>query len=185
MSIDNILDQVQIVYSKRRSIVLQVKNGVVFLKAPLRTPTKFLQDLVLKKQNWIRDKIEISKQIHESKATKKSLSGETLEFYKKEFGAYLDEKVQLYANQIGVTFAKISVRKTVSRWGSCTTGGNLSFSIFLWDTPNHVIDYVIVHELCHRRYMNHSKDFWNLVSTHYPEYKLAEKWLKVNGNRIG
>jgi predicted metal-dependent hydrolase len=185
MSENILFNQVQIVYSKRRSVVLQVKNGQVFLKAPLRTPTKFLEGLVAKKQNWIRDKIEVSKQIARSRETKKSLSQETIEFYKKEFGAYLDEKVSLYAEQIGVTFKKISIRKTVSRWGSCTTSGNLSFSIFLWDTPNHVIDYVIVHELCHRRYMNHSKDFWNLVLMHCPEYKLAEKWLKINGNKIG
>jgi predicted metal-dependent hydrolase len=181
---DILFNQVQIIYSKRRSIVLQVKNGQVFLKAPLRTPTKFLEGLVAKKQKWIQDKIEVSKKVYENKEDKKSISLETVRFYKKEFGAYLDEKVTLYAEQIGVTFNKISIRKTVSRWGSCTTSGNLSFSIFLWDTPNHVIDYVIVHELCHRRYMNHSKDFWNLVLQHYPEYKLAEKWLKINGNKI-
>jgi predicted metal-dependent hydrolase len=184
MSVDNILDQVNIVFSKRRSIVLQVKNGVVFLKAPLRTPAKFLQDLVIKKQQWIKDKIALSQKIHQAKQSKKSLSQETAELYKKEFGLYLTEKVTTYAEQIGVSFNKITIRKTVSRWGSCSSKGNLSFSIFLWDTPNHVIDYVIVHELCHRRHMNHSKDFWSLVSQHFPEYKLSEKWLKLNGNKI-
>jgi predicted metal-dependent hydrolase len=184
MSIDFLLNQVQILYSKRRSIVLQVKNGQVFLKAPLLTPIKFLEGLVTKKQHWINEKIEVSKKVQEYKESKKSISQETAALYKKEFGAYLEEKVNFYAQQIGVTFNKISIRKTVSRWGSCTSKGNLSFSIFLWDTPNHVIDYVIVHELCHRKHMNHSKDFWNLVGANYPEYKLAEKWLKINGSRI-
>lgn len=178
------LNQVQISYSKRRTIVLQVKNGLVFLKAPLRTPTKYLQELITKKQNWIEAKIEISKQIQQNKECKKSLPKETIELYKKEFGAYLQQKVAFYAMQIGVGFNKISIRKTLSRWGSCTSKGNLSFSIFLWDMPKHVIDYVIVHELCHRKHMNHSQDFWDLVSVNYPDYKVAEKWLKVNGNKV-
>jgi predicted metal-dependent hydrolase len=181
---DNILDQVQIVYSKRRSIVLQVKNGQVFLKAPLRTPLKFLEGLVIKKQKWIEIKIKTSIQAFESKQSKKAISKEEHEFYKKELGLYLEEKVQYFAGQIGVTFGKINIRKTISRWGSCTTSGNLSFSIFLWNTPNYVIDYVIVHELCHRKFMNHSRQFWDLVSANYPEYKLAEKWLKINGNKV-
>jgi predicted metal-dependent hydrolase len=184
MSTDFSLNQVQVMYSKRRSIVLQVKNGQIFLKAPLRTPIKFLEDLVAKKQHWIKDKIELSIKVLEYRENKKSISQETAAIYKKEFGAYLEEKVNFYAEQIGVTFNKISIRKTVSRWGSCTSKGNLSFSIFLWNKPNHVIDYVIVHELCHRKYMNHSKAFWNLVEVSYPEYQLAEKWLKINGNKV-
>jgi predicted metal-dependent hydrolase len=184
MSVDYVFEGVQILFSKRRSVVLQVKNGQVFLKAPLRTPAKFLQELITKKTSWIKDKIELSQQIYAAKQSKKSISAETLELYKKEFGSYLSEKVYQYANQIGVDFKKISIRKTVSRWGSCTRSGNLSFSIFLWDTPNHVIDYVIIHELCHRRHMNHSKEFWNLVAKHCSEYKLAEKWLKLNGNKV-
>jgi predicted metal-dependent hydrolase len=184
MNTEFISKNVNIVYSKRRSIVLQVKNGEVFLKAPLRTPIKFLNDLITKKTQWIKEKIELSQKIYANKEIKKSISKETSELYKKEFGSYLIEKVNHYANQIGVTFNKITIRKTVSRWGSCSSSGNLSFSIFLWDTPNHVIDYVIIHELCHRRYMNHSEDFWQLVSRNCPEYKLAEKWLKLNGNKV-
>lgn len=180
----SILDKIQISYSIRKSIVLQVKNEQVFLKVPFGTSIKFLEDLVVKKQSWIKQKTELSKKVQEYRQNKKSLSEQTMTLYKKEFGEYLEEKVALYSKQIGVTFNNISIRRTLSRWGSCSSKGNLSFSIFLWGKPNVVIDYVIIHELCHRRYMNHSKDFWNLVITYCPEYKIAETWLKVNGNKI-
>jgi predicted metal-dependent hydrolase len=182
MTSDFSFSQVQIVYSKRRTIVLQVKAGHVFLKAPVRTPTKYLEDLISKKQHWIMAKLELSQKTTQTK--QKNLDPIVVSQYKAELIEYLNFKLSIFATQIGVTFNKFTVKKIHSRWGSCSVRGNLNFSLYLWNTPSFVIDYVIVHELCHLKHMNHSKAFWDLVGANYPQYQLAQSWLKTNGKSV-
>ena len=79
---------------------------------------------------------------------------------------------------------KISVRKQKTRRGSCSRDGNLSFNCLLMMTPPEVLDYVVVHELCHRMEMNHSQKFWTHVERVLPDYKKSRRWLKENGNRL-
>ena len=178
------LEQAKIQFSKRRSIVIQIKNGEVFVKAPNRTSHKYLQELVSKKQNWIIKKLEQSKVRLEEKQFTKIQDPALLTLYKTELSKYLEYKLPELALQIGVNYHRVTIKKMSSRWGSCSSKGNLNFSLFLWNTPMYVIDYVIIHELCHRRFMNHSKSFWSLVEQHCPEYKLAHKWLKTSGKRV-
>lgn len=177
-------DQVQIAYSKRKSIVLQVKNGQVFLKAPVRTSLRYLQELFIKKQNWISKKLELNIQNTQTKKENVALDLQTLQLYKTKLTKYLDFKLSIFATRLAVTYTKFAVKKITSRWGSCSSRGNLNFSLYLWNTPSFVIDYVIIHELCHRRHMNHSKAFWNLVKLHCPDCELAKEWLKTNGKSV-
>ena len=72
----------------------------------------------------------------------------------------------------------------MSRWGSCSTKGNLNFNCLLMLTPDYVIDYIVVHELCHLREMNHSEKFWAEVEKIMPDYQRAELWLKQNGGNL-
>lgn len=88
------------------------------------------------------------------------------------------------AKKIGVSYNRISLRDTITRWGSCSTTGNLSFSWRLALAPKFVLHYVIVHELCHLVEMNHSVRFWNLVKLHFPEFNQAKSWLKINGKKL-
>ena len=71
-----------------------------------------------------------------------------------------------------------------SRWGSCSAEGNLSFNVLLMLTPEEVRDYLVIHELCHRKHMNHSKSYWNEVAKYCPQYKTVRKWLKDHASPI-
>ena len=93
----------------------------------------------------------------------------------------LPERVARYAPRVGVNCGHITIRSQRTRWGSCTGKGNLNFNCLLMLTPPEVRDYVVIHELCHRRQMNHSKAFWELVEAACPDYKVCRKWLKQNG----
>ena len=85
---------------------------------------------------------------------------------------------------MGVTYGRITIRNQVSRWGSCSSVGNLNFNCLLMLAPPEVRDYVVVHELCHRKEMNHSPAFWAEVEKMIPDYKAHKKWLKDNGTAL-
>lgn len=85
------------------------------------------------------------------------------------------------SRNIGTRYKRISIKDTRSRWGSCTHLGELSFSWRLVLAPEHVLKYVVVHEIAHLKHMNHSPEFWELVVTLMPEYAASMRWLKRNG----
>ena len=86
-----------------------------------------------------------------------------------------------YASAIGRDISRITLRDTRSRWGSCTSEGNLMFSWRLVMAPRAVQDYVAAHEVCHLVEMNHSAAYWRLVESIYPDYQNQRNWLKING----
>ena len=94
------------------------------------------------------------------------------------------ERVRYYAPIIGVTHGQIAIRTQHTRWGSCSSKGNLNFNCLLALVPPEVLDYVIVHELCHRKELNHSERFWKEVERILPDYKARKKWLKDNGGAL-
>lgn len=96
----------------------------------------------------------------------------------------LPSRVMDLASQHKFSVRKISVRNQKSRWGSCSTGGNLSLNWRLVQTPLFVRDYIILHELAHRRVMNHSPRFWREVERICPAYATAEKWLRQNSSLL-
>lgn len=91
---------------------------------------------------------------------------------------------RINAKSLGVSFSRITVRDTTTRWGSCSRSGNLSFSWRLVMAPRMVLEYVVVHELAHLREMNHSKRFWNIVASIFPGYQHARNWLKTHGGDL-
>ena len=93
-------------------------------------------------------------------------------------------RVNYYHRITGGNYTSITVRDQRSRWGSCSSRGTLSFNYRLIFAPPAVLDYVVVHELCHLTHMNHSKDFWNMVSSVMPEYKEYRKWLRDHGHEL-
>ena len=92
--------------------------------------------------------------------------------------------VKKYADLMGVTYNRITIRHQKTRWGSCTKTGNLSFNCLIMKMPETVRDYVIVHELAHRKELNHSTKFWTIVAEYCPWYKDAKQWLKENGQSL-
>lgn len=93
-------------------------------------------------------------------------------------------KVEYYSTLTKLTPTSIKIRQYHARWGSCNNRGELSFNYLLMMLPIHVIDYVIVHELCHLHYLNHSKYFWQLVGKYFPNYIEAKKWIKAHQSAL-
>jgi predicted metal-dependent hydrolase len=105
-------------------------------------------------------------------------------WYKKQARRVLTERVEFFAQQYGFKVKKIRISSARTRWGSCSAKGTLSFTWRLVMAPLDVIDYVVVHELCHLKVLNHSKAFWTQVEALVPDYKRYRNWLKKNGNSL-
>lgn len=96
----------------------------------------------------------------------------------------LPKLVARYAKEMGVSYEKVFVKAQKTRWGSCSSKGNINLNCLLINVPPYVRKYVIVHELAHRKEMNHSERFWRVVAEAIPEYQKAVKWLKTNGDSV-
>lgn len=105
-------------------------------------------------------------------------------WYKKHFSEIVNERIKEYSSLIRVIPCKIVIKDQKTRWGSCSSKGNINLNWRLVLAPVSIIDYVIVHELCHMKVMNHSKDFWKQVELIMPDYIERRKWLKENGHRL-
>lgn len=91
------------------------------------------------------------------------------------------ERLEYFNVQVREPFHQVRIKEQKSRWGSCSSKRNLNFNWRLIKAPDSVLDYVVVHELCHLKEMNHSKRFWSHVKAVMPEYETSRKWLKLNG----
>ncbi len=97
---------------------------------------------------------------------------------------YFAERCRYFLQFTGGSYSRITIRDQKTRWGSCSSTGTLSFNYRLMFAPPRVLDYVVVHELCHLTHMNHSREFWNLVASVMPEYKTYRNWLKEHGREL-
>ena len=172
----------EIIRSKRKTFSLEVKrDGRVVARVPLRASKADVRAFIDKNENWVK------KQLKKIEDTQKEgilvLSDNEISYLMEEAKKSIPDKVAFYAEKIGVTYSWITIRHQKTRWGSCSAKGNLNFNCLLMLTPPQVVDSVIVHELCHRKHMNHSKKFYDEVLKAYPEYYTWDKWLKENGRR--
>lgn len=183
-----------VVRSKRRSYGIVVdEDGEVTVRIPLRGSMTVARKLVAEKQDWILGKIRLQKQRRqmrkaqeaerESKYTPQQREG-LEKRYRQAAKEYIPKRVEYYAGQLGVSYGRIRIAEQKTRWGSCSGKGTLSFNWKLMLAPPKVLDYVVVHELCHLKEMNHSPRFWKLVEEIMPDYKEYRKWLKENGNTL-
>ncbi len=168
--------------SRRRSIAVSVlPDNRVLVKAPYGTPERMVQEFLITKKSWITNQIEKQTREVQKAESLGLLSNDEIKQIKKQARIILPERVKYWAEKIGVTYGRISIRLQSSRWGSCAQNGNLNFNCLLVIMPSEILDSVVVHELCHRKYMNHSKDFYAEIDRVFPEYKRCNKWLKENG----
>lgn len=95
-----------------------------------------------------------------------------------------EDRTKYYAEKLKVSYNRITVKEQKTRWGSCSSKGNLNFNWRVIMAPIEIVDYLVVHELCHLIHMNHSKDFWALVESILSDYEKRQLWLKENGNKL-
>ena len=170
----------EIIRSKRKTYGINIApGGKVTIRIPLRGSEKFAISLAESKKNWIASCVLKLENIPWQPSEKRLEA-----IYRKAAREYFPKRVSHYAHILGVTYGKISIRDQKTRWGSCSSEGNLSFNWRLILAPPNVLDYVVVHELCHRKEMNHSHEFWALVESIMPNYKEYRKWLRINGKNL-
>jgi len=106
------------------------------------------------------------------------------QWYREQAALILAERVRYFAVKHQLTYRKIRIGSARTRWGSCNSHNDLTFSWRLILTPSDVVDYVVVHELAHTLVHNHSARFWKQVERILPEYRIHRKWLRLNGLKM-
>ncbi len=181
------MSEIKIIRSNRKTLAIEItKEAEVLVRAPYHLSTVEIQKFIVEKQDWILKHVrKRMDELQEKENTPAiTLSPADVQKLAKEACSYIPERVRYFAPLIGVTYGRITIRNQKTRWGSCSSKGNLNFNCLLMLTPKEVIDYVVVHELCHRLEMNHSPKFWAEVEKILPDYKLHRKWLKDNGGKL-
>lgn len=180
----------QVVYSsRRRSLGLEIKtDGRVIVRAPEGISEEALMEFVRNRQEWILEKwfcLE-TKRRNLARAFPHDYEGhpELEELYRRKARTRIEQRTAYFAAEMGVTYGRISIRSAKTRWGSCSSEGNLNFHWKLVLMPPKVLDYVVVHELAHRKEMNHSRKFWAEVKNVLPDYEERRTWLKEVGGYV-
>ena len=171
-----------VIRSRRKTLSMQVKgDGQVEIRAPLRTSDAEIRRFLETHRRWLEKHLQKAQALQQAKAgVRKLTAAETAEL-KKKAKRILPERVAYWAPLIGVRPGRIAVRCQKTRWGSCSTKGNLNFNCLLMLAPEGVIDYIVVHELCHLKHMNHSKRFYAEIEKVLPDYRQHQQGLKDNG----
>lgn len=180
--------EIQVIRSSRKSIAIEIKPDFqIVVRAPRPMTNREIRRFVAEKEDWIEKHLELMRIQAEEKEKQpkvQKMTREEIRLLAKEAFKVIPERVSYYAPLVGVTYGRITIRNQKTRWGSCSSKGNLNFNCLLMKAPPEVMDYVIVHELCHRKEMNHSKSFWNEVERVLPDYKKSRQWLKENGGAM-
>ncbi|SDC20453.1 hypothetical protein SAMN05660835_00445 [Desulfurella multipotens] len=213
--------QIQIVYSKRKTISLIISNdGNLQIRAPFGTKRSTIDNIVQDKKCWIERKISEIKQIalpakktynngenfyylgkiYELKIVKADKNSVSLldgilllsikkqsnprlvliNWYKTQALSFIKTRLNYYSNLLNCTFKSITITSAKKRLGSCDFNGNLRFSFYNILLDQAYIDYVVIHELCHLFYLNHSKNFWQKVESILPDFKQKRLWIRKN-----
>ncbi len=172
----------EIIYSKRKTISIEITPaGKVLVRSPKRVSEKEITSFLEAKEDWILKHLHRVQKEQEKQAAVEPLSEEEIKALKESAKYYFPQKVEEYALQMGVTYGKITIRFQHSLWGSCSSKGNLNFNCLLMRLSPEIRDYVIVHELSHRKHMDHSNAFWKTVESVFPDYKERRHILKTDG----
>lgn len=174
--------QFQLVRSSRKTLGIQVLSPEkVLLRAPRNMPTAEIRRLVNENRPWIEKHLRMAEDREQKAAAVPPLTQVEMEALARRALKELPPRIGMWAGKIGVSYGRVTIRNQRTRWGSCSAKGNLNFNCLLMLCPEEVIDYVIVHELCHRMEMNHSPRFWAEVEKVLPAWREQRRWLKENG----
>ena len=163
--------------SGRKTLSVEIKCGEIIVRAPLFAKDAEIEAFLMRHKRWIENQKAKQKELENTAPLTKS----DIEALADKALRVIPARVKYYAEKTGVKYGKITIRNQRTKWGSCSAKGNLNFNCLLMLAPPEVTDAIVVHELCHIKHMNHSKEFYGEVLKVFPEYRAAEKWLKENG----
>lgn len=170
--------QYRTVRSRRRTVTLRLlQDGSLQVRCPLQMTDRQVHAFVDSKRNWIEKQLAAT-----SPAT--PLSQAELKVLTEQAWSAIGQRVAYFAEMMNLSYGRITIRHQKTRWGSCSGKGNLNFNCLLMLTPPEVMDYVVVHELCHLKQMNHSQRFWAEVARILPDYQQSRNWLRQKGRAL-
>lgn len=170
-----------VIRSNRKTLGLQIKDGKLIVRAPRTAKQVEIDAIIDQHRSWIEKHLHKAEQYRQAAEALAPLTMEEIRTLADQALTRIPERVRHFAPLIGVTYGRITIRNQRTKWGSCSAQGNLNFNCLLMLTPPEVLDSVVVHELCHRKEMNHSDRFYAEVLRVFPDYKKWDKWLKENG----
>ena len=179
LHIDNF--PLKIIHSARKTIAIEIKPDAILVRVPNGTSQREIDSVLQEKRSWIEKHLA---KIQGHNAVLARVTPFTMEEIRRLADwalTVIPERVRFYAPIVDVTYGRITIRNQRSRWGSCSSKGNLNFNCLLMLFPEEVRDYVVVHELCHRKHMNRSAEFYKEIERVLPEYRKSQKWLKEYG----
>ncbi|MBV1758803.1 MAG: M48 family metallopeptidase [Dethiosulfatibacter sp.] len=200
-------------YGKQKKIIFQIDSvGIVTVKAPNGTKIEDLEKAIRLKSKWINDKLSelsnlkdkpdmklyqengkffyLGKEMELSELIKtEGLSEDTLKvnlekFYITSCRRVVAERIKIYQKKLGVNPKSVEVIKSHTKWGTCDGDKKITFNLRLVMAPIEIVDYVVVHELCHLIHMNHDRSFWRLLGSVLPDYKLRQDFLLKFGHNM-
>ena len=174
----------RLIRARRKTLSIRItQEGNLEIRARLGMPKGEIEAFLKEKAQWI--------ETHRAKVLAEYAQGQEAPLGEEEILTLaeqmrqrLPEKLNRHAASMGVTFGRVTIRCQQTRWGSCSSRGNLNFNCLLMLAPEEVLDYVVVHELAHRKQMNHSALFWREVERECPDYKKSLRWLKDRGGAL-
>lgn len=174
----------RLIRARRKTLSIRItQEGNLEIRAPLGMPKGKIEAFLKEKAQWI--------ETHRAKVLAEYAQGQEAPLGEEEILTLaeqmrqcLPEKLNRHGASMGVTFGNVTIRCQQTRWGSCSSRGNLNFNCLLMLAPEEVLDYVVVHELAHRKQMNHSALFWREVERECPDYKKSLRWLKDRGGAL-
>ena len=172
----------EVIRSNRKTMGVEIRDGKLTIRAPLCAANEDINRFMLQNKKWIETHLAKAQAKERSKSSMHKLTQKEITALANRALEIIPERVAHFAPLVGVTYGRITIRRQKSKWGSCSSNGNLNFNCLLMLAPPEVIDSVVVHELCHRKEINHSKMFYDEVLRVFPEYWEHHKWLTENGD---
>lgn len=177
-----------LIRSNRKSCSISITpDGRITVRVPLLISDREIRHLLTDRQNWIITKY-LEQQQKQARMPVSDLTDTQRAALTQRYIAaareYFPKRAAHFQQFTGGTYSRITIRDQKTRWGSCSAKGTLSFNWRLMLAPPAVLDYVVVHELCHLTHMNHSKAFWALVESVCPDYRTHRRWLKEHGQEL-
>lgn len=166
----------EVIRSGRKTSAIEVKrDGTVVVRCPLRTADSEIGKFVEKHREWI---LQHRKEVLDRLEKRTVYTEAQVKEFRQHARWMLAQKTWQWARKMQVTYGKLTIRQQATRWGSCSARGNLNFNWKLVLVPEELVDYVVVHELAHRKEMNHSPGFWKIVEEQLPDYRERRKRLR-------